>query len=61
MILAPAFTADGYLGALRLFVTFGVFFLMTVSILVLMEGLSAFLHALRLHWYVRPSRVRTGF
>jgi len=41
----------GYLGAVLTYLVFLVFATMTVFILVIMEGLSAFLHALRLHWY----------
>ena len=37
----------GYIALYAIFFVFGV---LTFSILVLMEGLSAFLHALRLHW-----------
>ena len=50
MILGNAFHADGIIGSIFLYVVFFVFFVMTIAILVLMEGLSAFLHAIRLHW-----------
>lgn len=50
MVMRIALKWEGYVGAVVLFFVFAVFATLTVAILLVMEGLSAFLHALRLHW-----------
>lgn len=50
MVFRIALGMDGYGGAIATYVIFAVFATLTLGILVVMEGLSAFLHALRLHW-----------
>jgi V-type H+-transporting ATPase subunit a len=50
MVFHIAFTMEGYAGAGAQYIIFWAFGALSVSILILMEGLSAFLHALRLHW-----------
>uniref|UniRef100_A0A8C7SFN4 V-type proton ATPase subunit a n=1 Tax=Oncorhynchus mykiss TaxID=8022 RepID=A0A8C7SFN4_ONCMY len=50
MVMRIALNGQGYVGSVVLFVVFSFFAVLTVSILLVMEGLSAFLHALRLHW-----------
>ena len=52
MIFHIGLSMDGVLGAIAMFIVFMPWSVLTVFILLLMEGLSAFLHALRLHWFV---------
>ncbi len=50
MVMQIALKQSGWVGAIMLYFIFAFWAALTVSILVLMEGLSAFLHTLRLHW-----------
>ncbi|XP_031424648.1 T cell immune regulator 1, ATPase H+ transporting V0 subunit a3b isoform X2 [Clupea harengus] len=50
MVMRIALRSQPYVGSVMLAAIFAAFAVLTVSILLVMEGLSAFLHALRLHW-----------
>lgn len=52
MVMHSGLSSSGWAGLIAIFIIFAAFAVLTVAILLVMEGLSAFLHALRLHWYV---------
>ncbi|XP_056105257.1 V-type proton ATPase 116 kDa subunit a 1 [Rhinichthys klamathensis goyatoka] len=50
MVLQAGLKLSSGVGSLMLVLQFAAFAVLTVTVLLIMEGLSAFLHALRLHW-----------
>ena len=60
MTLANAFASSGWFQIVMIVATFYLWFILTIAVLCVMEGTSAMLHSLRLHWVEAMSKHFVG-